>query len=351
MRLSESLNKNIIEVTAGRLLNKFKIKSRRNVLFFEDILANYIKECEKAGYEREMERVAQNWCILTTKQLVPDYIKKLPFSLLFSILKIVWFNLGTIDDLKIVKNNNIVEIKTKNEAITRTIGKNECSKGFYAGILNVLSKSEVECIKAMQTRKSCNYIYEIKDKHFREIKTKEKENYDKLNQLPNIKGITLKDALKANIFQLKNNNKLYFRGKSLWYVENTGFHILGNRKILLERIPHLSYNYFKNIIKKYSTDTEKLTLLKTLLQLMGWGIVKIISQEKKILFELSYLPYGLQMEKDNWNLLISTILGYLWLINKNFEIENIKEHHRKILITYSLSRNKLKSTPIIGTIY
>jgi len=325
-----------MKVSVGSLLNKFKIRSRRNVLFFEDIIANYVKECEDAGYGNEMKTVAQKWCILTTKHLIPRYIKKLPLSLLFSILKIVWVNLGAMDDLKIVKKKDIVEIKTKNETITRIIGKNKCLTGFYAGILNVLLKSRVECVKVFQTKKYCNYTYKIiKNKYFYTIKAKKKEIYDRLNQMPPFKGITLKDALKTNIFQLKNSNKLYFRGNPLWYVENTGFHILGNMKILLKRMPYISYNYFKNISEKESSNIEKLTLIKNLFQSMGWGILRIVNHKKKILFEISYLPYGLQIEKDNWNLLINTILGYLWLINKKFKINSIKEYYKKLIIVYS----------------
>jgi hypothetical protein len=334
MSLSESLQKNIIETTVGRLLNRFKIKSRRNVLFFEDILANYVKECEETGHEEEIKEVAQKWCVLTTKQLVPKNLKKLPFSLLFPFLKRMWINLGLMDDLNVIKSKDIIKIETKNEGVTRIIGKNKCLIGFYNGILSTLFNSQIECIEALQTKEYCNYVYKIKDERFRIIKSKEKEVYDKLNQLPKLKGTTLKDALKANLFQLKNN-RVYFRGKPMWYVENTGFHILSNRGILLERIPPISYNFFKQIIKKNSSDTGKLNLLKTLLQSMGWGIVRIINKNDRILFEINYLPYGLQSEKDNWSLLTNLICGYLWLIDENFKVENIKEFYKKLVITYS----------------
>jgi hypothetical protein len=324
-----------METTVGRLLNKFKIKSRRNVLVFENILANYVKECEKAGYGKEMVETAQTWTNLVIQNVVPKILKKTPIFFINKIMKTVWVNLGLLSDIYAVKRDNLIEIETKNEAITRQLGKNECSKGFYVGILNILFNSHVECIKTIQTKKYCKYVYKIINKNFEPLKTKKKELYNKLNQLPKIKGITLKDALKANVFQLKNNNRLYFRGKSLWYVENTGFHILGNKQILLKKVPKISYDFFKQTVRKKSSNTEKLALIKTLLQSMGWGIISIINQKNKILFEISYLPYGLQKEKDNWYFLIDLILGYLWLINKKLKIKNVEKLYKKIIISYS----------------
>ncbi len=335
MRLSEYLRKGIIETTVGGIINKFEIKKRRNVLFFEDILANYIKECEDAGYETEIMNVGQQWMNLGVQEVVPEIFKKTPNFFLNNVMKRVWINLGLMDDFHITKKDDIIVIKTKNEALTRIIGKNECLIGFYAGILNTLFNSQVECVNVFQTKEFCNYVYKIEDDFFGTINAKEKEVYDELNHSPELKGITLKDALKAKIFRLKSNNRLYFRGKSLWYVENTVFHILSNRGILLDRVSFISYNYFKQIIKKSSSNTEKLTLLKTLLQSMGWGTVTIINRKKKIILEINCIPYGLQPERDNWTLLINVVCGYLWLINKELKVEDIKESYKKLVVTYS----------------
>ena len=54
MKFAGSLRKNIMETIPGKILNKFKGRSSRSVVFFEDILANYIKECEARGYDEEL---------------------------------------------------------------------------------------------------------------------------------------------------------------------------------------------------------------------------------------------------------------------------------------------------------
>lgn len=335
MQLSELLERNVLNTNVGNILNRFKIKHRRIVLFFEDILANYIRECENAGYEKEMKEIGQKWCVLTTKQLVPEVLKKLPLSIFFLFLKKMWINMGLMDNLNIVKNKNIIKIETKNEGVTRIIGRNNTMLGFYTGVLNIFFKSQIECIESLQTKKYCNYVFTIENRPLEIYHCKTKKIYNKLNFLPNIEGLTLKDALKKRIFYLKENNKIYFRKKPIVTVENTGFHIVSNKDILLEKVPLISYKYFKEFIKEKTTKEKKLTLLKNLLQIMGWGFVNIIFNNKYIIIEIKNPPYGLQLEKDNWNFLVQTIVGYLWLLDKNFKIINIEKNYKKLTIKFS----------------
>jgi len=335
MRFSDHLQKNIIETHAGRLLSKFKIKSRRDVLFFEDILVDYIKECEKNGYEKEIRNVSKKWMNLTMQQMTPKILKKAPLFFLNKIMKNLWVSLGLMSDLSIIKSENIIEIKTKNETPTRVIGENNFIVGFYEGILNILFKSNLKCIKFLQTKRHCKYTFNIEDEPFDFIKCKEKEVYNKLNQLPESVGIDFKSALKKGIFNLKKDNKIYFRGKSIILGENTLSHLISNSNLLPEKIPYISYDFFKKIIKEDSTDEEKLVLIKTILQIMGWGIIKVKKSKKYILMEIKNPPYGLQSEKDNWEFLIRTVLGYLWLLDKDFVVKNIKEQYKKLIILYS----------------
>ncbi len=76
-------------------------------------------------------------------------------------------------------------------------------------------------------------------------------------------------------------------------------------------------------------------MIKSVLQMMGWGTINIIIEKKKIVFHINNLPYGLQLEKDNWNFLIRVILGYLWLLDKKFKIMNVKTCYKKLIVNYS----------------
>jgi hypothetical protein len=334
MRLSESLKRNIMETSVGRLLNKFKIKSRRNVLFFEDILANYIKECEKAGYEKEIRDIAKKWMNLTMQQMTPQVLKRTPMFFLNVVMKKVWTNLGLMDDLKVSKQGNLVNIETKNEGITTFIGKNNFTLGLFIGILNVLFKSEIECIDYLQTKRFCKYSFKIKNEPFL-IHSKGKNLYDKLNNSLKTEGFNLEDAFQKNIFKLKRNNRIYFRRTVIRPAENTLFHLISNENILIEKVPVISYNYFHKIIKEKTTKERKLYLLKNILEANGWGIIKIIIYKKKILFKIKNPPYGLQLEKNNWNFLAATILGYLWLLDKKFRIYSMNDNYKQLIMTYS----------------
>jgi len=276
MRLSESLKKNIMESSAGRVLNKFKIKARRDAFFFEDILAEYVKECEDAGYENELQEIGKKWMNLVIQQTLPSVFKKTPMFFLNNILKKLWTNLGLIDDIKATKDRNIIKIDTKNEALTRSIGKNTLIIGSYIGILNVLFGSEVKVLKITQTKKQCEYFFRIENKPYQYIRCKEKDLYNKLNERKDSEGYTLRDALKKGIIQLDQDNKIFFRGKRLIVGEPTLSHLISNSGIMIEKLPFISYNYFNSLVKKDTSNEEKLFLIKVLIQVMGWGNMKII---------------------------------------------------------------------------
>ena len=59
MRLSESLRKNIMETYPGFILNKLNVRNRRNVIFPESILAAYVKECENAGFGKDIKNISR----------------------------------------------------------------------------------------------------------------------------------------------------------------------------------------------------------------------------------------------------------------------------------------------------
>lgn len=338
MRLSESLRRNVMEVTVGGVLNKFKIKTpRRDALFFADIIGGYIKECEKAGHSKKTKELGQRWGALLMQQLPPAILKKLPPTMFLNIvMRKVWVNLGLMSDLHVTKEGDIIRINTKNESNIRAMGKNHFAVGFYEGILNVLYKSQMESIATTQTREFCEYIFKIKNIPF-SIDAKKSVMYYKLNHLQESKGITFKKCLELKIFRLKEN-QLFFRGKPLILSENTIYHLLSNNDMLLNRIPNISNTFFQQVIENGSTHQEKLVLLKTLLESMGWGIIKIVYDKNKILIEIKNPPYGLQAEKDNWGFLIQTILGYLWLIDNKYKIYRIKQDFRTLRVIYAINK-------------
>ncbi len=335
LRLSTSLQRNILEATVGGILNRFIMRSRRNTLFFEDIIGEYVRTCERYGRGEDLRKLSQRWGELTFQQLTPWSIKKLPTPLIInSFGKETWSNLGIVDDIHLDEEGDIVSVTTKNESITRTIGKNDFMPGLFKGSLSALYNSRLRIINVSQTIESCVYQFELEHEPII-IKGKEKSLYNRLNYLEPIKGFTLNDALKSNILQLKGGNAVYFRGKRLIIAENTIFHLVGTKGFLFDKVPHISHDFFETIIKEDSTDEQKLTLLKNLLQIIGWGIIKIVIKNKNEIFiEIKNPPYGLQLEKDNWHVLTRVILGYLWLLNEDFEIADVEGGYQNLKITY-----------------
>jgi len=336
MRLSESLRRGVMETFAGGVINRFKLKGRRDVFFFEDILANFIKECESAGYCKQMEDLARDWMNLTINYL-PAAIKKMPVTVVFNIIgKKIWINLGLLDDIKLVKKNDVIYLRTRNECITRVIGKNRFAVGFYKGMLEIVTQSEIENINYKQTVKESEYEYLIKKgKPNINLELKDKKYYNKLIRLRLSNNLTIKNVLKKHIFILKNGNKIYFRGKLVSPVENTLFHLFGNNLILPKELTKISYNFFKGVVSENSTKERKTILLKFLFQSMGWGLIKIkMIKGEQFLIEVMNPPIGLQAGKDNWNFLAMVMLGYLQTINPKLKVEGIENLQTKFTVIY-----------------
>jgi hypothetical protein len=228
MRLSESLRRGIMESAAGGIINRFKVKSRRDILFFENILAKYISNCEKAGYEKNMENIGEKWMKIFMSSSIPFGVRSIPINIVYKLAKKVWTNIGMVDDIQVEKKNDVVTIKTKNEYITRIIGKNKFSVGFFKGILEVLTNSGFICIYSNQTKEKAEYKFRANETLKKNIiEAKDKNIYNDLNTLGSIKGFTIKDALRKKLLQLKSDNRLYFREKVMSPVENTIFHLFG----------------------------------------------------------------------------------------------------------------------------
>jgi len=320
MRLSESLRKGIMESLPGSILHKFQVNPRRSVFFFEDIFANYIKECEAGGYRYELKEISERCSNLCSWRLMPNSLKIVPPKVIYNtFISKLWKSIGILDYLHLEKIDNEFRIHTKYESITRIIGPNNFMQGFYTGMLSSILKSKVVCTKALQNKKRCEYLFKVVSNKYCPFSAKEMHVYHKLNKLSNQKGIKLEDALKTGVFKLTSDNKIYFRGKILSPVENTLFHMIGNSKILFDKIPEISNKFFSSVITE-SSDAEKLRLIKNILEAMGWGIIRIASDNKEIVIRIDHPPYGLQRDPDNWDFLLKVIEGYIWLFDKSYRL-------------------------------
>ena len=335
MAFSELLRKNLVQAKVGGIIypyHRFRHK-RRATLFFEELFARFVLECEKNGAESELIEIGRKWMFLCFHELVPETIKKIPAQfLLNNILRRFWHNSGLMDDFHIEKNDDIIKINTKNEGVTRYIGPNGLMVGFYIGVINALFHSSAQPLKIRQEKESCQYIFKLSNEPFF-VDGKSKELYRRLNEIASIKGYTLKDSLREKTFTIKEN-RIYFRGKSISPVENTLFHLVSNSNLFPEKISEVSYSFFNEIIKEDSTKEGKISLLKNIFQVMGWGIINVVIKEKKIVIEIKNPPYGLTIT-DNWEYIIRTFLGYLWLFDRKLKMSNINQTGGCVSAEYS----------------
>jgi hypothetical protein len=336
MRLSESLRRGIMKAYPGHIMNTFKMSSRRNVLVFEEILANYIKKCGESGHEKEMGEIGERWACIFVEKLIPNIFRNAPVQIIFSNAEKTWKNVGLVEKLSITAEGDMIKIETKNETITRIVGKNSFMTGILRGFLKVACKTGIEIVYARQTKLSSIYMFKKNQGPYEQIPSKDKRLYDLLNECKSGGGkLDFRMALKSNIFQLKEDNRIYFRKKSLVPLENTIVHLIGNKGVHLESIPSISYTFFEKLVSKNSPERKKLILLKTIIHITGWGNARILENGCSIKIEIENPPCGFQEESDNYVFLCNMILGYLWLLSKKFRISHYIRGKNKLTITYT----------------
>ncbi|MCD6495823.1 MAG: hypothetical protein J7K54_00990 [Candidatus Aenigmarchaeota archaeon] len=334
MKLSESIRKGVLHSVSGLIINKFKFKKRRDTFFFDDIGLDYVKLLEENRHSTKLREISHKWGTMLFKSALPDAVKRLPYNISCNVMvRDTFVNLGYMTDMHIEKHDNRIKLTTKEETNVKKIGKNNLHIGMFMGMSTAFFDSDIEVVSVeCNSSGDCIYNFRLLDKKYNP-NMKQKETYNKLNDIPHFNGANIKEAIRTGLFSMKNG-KIYFRGELITAMENTLFHLFSNEGIMLSSLRKISYNYFSSIVKEASSD-DKLKLLKNLLQIMGWGLVKFAVDNNTILMTIDYPPFGLQAEKDNWQFLCEVVCGYLWLINKEFTLKSLKVSGRRLLALYS----------------
>jgi hypothetical protein len=334
MRLGELIQKKILTGVGGKVAYRFGGSERRHTLFSEDILAEYAKECQNAGFGEQMREIGEGWLSRLVSAKMPNYFKKIPqITFLNYFLGRNLANIGLIESLRASRNDNVISLEIKKEGVTRIVGRNDFLMGLHQGVIEVLNDRKVKPVKVEQTKEGSHYEFEILEEPFT-IDTKPIRKYNELNTHPQSMEAGLEELLRKKIFTLRGN-RMYFRGKSIGPVENTVFHLFGQYGLCIDRVSHISFDYFNELVDKDSSIEGKLSFLKTFIQATGWGIVNMLWKPPQLTVTIKHPPYGLQPEGDNWTFLANTILGYLWIVDKSFKIEKISEDNRKLIMNYA----------------
>ena len=162
MNISRMIGDNGVKIDAGVIINKLKIRKRRLVIFFEDIISEYIKTCEEEGFSDLIEMAAYDWSRIYSEMLMPDIIRKIPRRLcLNSFLPVIWKRAGLLDDFNATIKDGKIILRTRYEVLTRTYGKNRFCVGLYRGILEYLFKATCNLTEVVQNMEKCEYTYSI----------------------------------------------------------------------------------------------------------------------------------------------------------------------------------------------
>jgi hypothetical protein len=317
LRFSESLSSGVLASGVGLLLNTFKLKPRRGTLFFEELVGRYVKECEKRGSAGAVARVGEEWLVLGIHALVPDALKSLPArDVVNSVLRPVWTNLGILGDISAEEKGNRITISTADECVTRVVGKNAFCEGIALGVVEGAYGRKALPVSSFQSAASCKYEFELTKEAF-SVPSRPKAEYDRLNKFSPPKGFALGDALRSGVMTLRGN-RLFYRGRPVWYVENTLFHLIGASGACIDAVPAIARDFFGEWVDAAALDADKLALLKNALQILGWGVVVIEYSGRSAKVVIQSPPHGLQAGPDNYAFLAASVCGFLRLVDSKF---------------------------------
>jgi len=327
------LSKNLVESYVGGLISRFQVKRRRSVLFFDDIIADYARYCEDSGHWNMMLSAAEEAGVLMARLFIPGYMKTMPPSMVFNGPgKLIWKRTGLLSDIDFSIKDGTVRIETKDEAISDVIGCNSIAAGSWMGAASFLMGKRLALESISYKEPNSEYVFRVTHDPPRVPHSKPKERYDALNSYRMEEGFSLKDAISAGVIRT-DGDLMYFRGRRLFYSENTLFHLLSKCPDI-GRVSVISARFFDDIIDAEATDKEKLRLMKTLLQSMGWGITNSIMKENgDVRVVLESPPVGLQVA-ENYKFLVNTIHGYMMAVDERFVLRDSVYAGRKLTMDF-----------------
>lgn len=330
----------IISKAAGRYAKK--IKRRRMIYIFEDVLANLhletVKEIGKENTSKIYYKIGKDagtrYMILANKRKISPFLLKPVLEYIFTNLRSVGFSFA--ENINYDNKRKSLVLKGKDNLFSRKTRDGEIFSGLVSGIFSFLVGENIEAkeIASAKNEFYCKVVANknIKKKYipnFKELKPR--ENYDKINfpeQSISDNISSLRDLIKFNKVKIDSSGKFSIYGKALIYGE-TGTADIITRNYIKENLDSVlkkgivqgSYSLAKDILDNSKNVKNNFRIIKSIICTMGWGILYFKLRNKEIEASFLYAP------SDNSNFLYQALAlnGYLnYIFNKEFEIKDIR---------------------------
>ncbi len=334
MRLSESILKGLTEVRSGSLFNKFGVKKRRSVFFFEEILADYVLAGVRKKKSKQFEESGYKWLASGFPESIPTFVRTFPTSFMNTVVNRMHITTGAFDSLKVsVLKGDRIKIEVENPFTTRVHGKNPTERGCWRAMVSAIYGREAVCVHAKQSRKRSEFVFRL-GKRWHPPKCKDRKTYLRLNREGVETGPNLSNLLSRKEFVLRDNN-LCFKGHRLVYSENTTFHLAGIYCLLPKDLLRISEKFANRLFER-TTREKKLKIVKALFEATGWGKLSVSIRGKRMVLKMVNPPYGFQIEKDNWVFFSLVFAGFLRREFPRIKLRGSKLSKHILSIFYSL---------------
>ncbi len=333
MSLADFIQRKIVQSRRGSLFSSGFGKKRRDILFFEEILANYFQMCEKAGFEKEMEELAGDWMTIMINAYAPSVVKVLPLeSCINLLLERLWKKIGILEKCHAKKSGENTIIETKGEPFVRFIGENSFSKGLFTGVVEAYYLKKANLVNLDWNGTGGVYTIALGNEKI-DLALKDKKEYYWLNTMRPNKKQSLEELIRAGAVSLRKN-RVFYLGKKMFIMETSLPHLIAQKGVKLELLARASEDFFKTKLSKSREFNGGFRHAKLLFQLNGFGEVDILQNGKSLSVNIRHPPYGMQLAKDKWDFIAQYILGYLRAMDNSFKFVGSKEFSRKLILSY-----------------
>lgn len=330
-------------IIINKVVQKYGDKQSRfrTIFFFEEIMAELqikSKPLLKNKHEIFWTKIGYE----TTKRYFKLGSVSAPPSILFKTVLNYIFNgfkgagQTFCEDIKI--NKSIIELKGKNNVVSRLSKTNSISKGITKAVLEALTNKEtkvsghfdenLEIIKAIIQDKKIEYD----DKNLEETNL-----YNKVNFQVNtnkFKETSFKELMKFKKITFDENNKLSYKNQTLFVGEIGMVSLIHNNfkeENLSEDFNKIVYNSTVEVAKKILLSKiikNNIKEVENIISALGYGIATYSKNKIKI----KYPPYS----KYGYEFLIPIYKGFIDVaIDKKTKIINKKIELNSIMLEFS----------------
>ena len=183
-----------------------------------------------------------------------------------------------------------------------------------------------------QEKLEVKYRFKVEESDF-VVPSLDRKKYA-LNKIKNAQlGIDLKEGLTKGLLKIDANNIPFFREQRMTMTEVTLFPLLSALPISFTGLEKAAQAFMKKQLDPTADTTSQYRLLKTFLEVCGWGQVMIeLEDDRLVQMKITSYPLGLQKDNDQGGFIDHYLSGLLATIVPDCKVHVKRKDPSSLLI-------------------